>query len=87
MTGPHSVAKATRSSENRAEKRRLDDALEKGPEETVPGSNPVNVTRPPPSQGDHHFKRGITSAAPDDWIVKIAHRDNGLGVDRGHRRP
>ncbi len=40
------------------EKRRLDDALEEGLEETFPGSDPVNVTQPPPSKQDHHVKRG-----------------------------
>jgi hypothetical protein len=39
------------------EKRRLDDALEEGLEETFPASDPVNVTQPPPSKGDHHVKR------------------------------
>jgi hypothetical protein len=36
-----------------SEKRRLDEALE----ETFPGSDPVNVTQPPPSKADHHVKR------------------------------
>jgi hypothetical protein len=40
-----------------AEKRKLDEALEEGLEETFPGSDPVNVTQPPPSKGDHHIKR------------------------------
>jgi hypothetical protein len=40
-----------------AEKRRLDRALEEGLEETFPGSDPVNVTQPPPSKADHHVKR------------------------------
>ena len=40
-----------------AEKRRLDEALEEGLEETFPGSDPVNVTQPPPSKPDHHVKR------------------------------
>jgi hypothetical protein len=40
-----------------AEKRRLDQALEEGLEETFPGSDPVNVTQPPPSKADHHVKR------------------------------
>jgi hypothetical protein len=40
-----------------AEKRRLDEALEEGLEETFPGSDPVNVTQPAPSKGDHHIKR------------------------------
>jgi hypothetical protein len=39
------------------EKRRLDDALEEGLEETFPGSDPVNVTQPAPSQGDRHIRR------------------------------
>jgi hypothetical protein len=39
------------------EKRRLDDALEEGLEETFPGSDPVNVTQPAPSKPDHHVKR------------------------------
>lgn len=39
------------------EKRRLDDALEEGLQETFPGSDPVNVTQPAPSKADHHIKR------------------------------
>jgi hypothetical protein len=39
------------------EKRRLDEALEEGLEETFPGSDPVNVTQPPPSKADQHVKR------------------------------
>ena len=40
-----------------AEKRKLDEALEEGLEETFPASDPVNVTQPPPSKEDHHIKR------------------------------
>jgi hypothetical protein len=40
-----------------SEKRRLDQALDEGLEETFPGSDPVNVTQPPPSKADHHVKR------------------------------
>ncbi len=40
-----------------AEKRRLDDALEEGLEETFPGSDPVNVTQPAPTKGDQHIRR------------------------------
>jgi hypothetical protein len=54
MTGPRSDSKAAKKD---AEKRQLDDALEEGLEETFPGSDPVNVTQPPPSKGDHHVKR------------------------------
>ncbi|WP_197086900.1 hypothetical protein [Bradyrhizobium sp. LTSPM299] len=39
-----------------AEKRRLDDALEEGLEETFPGSDPVSVTQPAPSTGDRPVK-------------------------------
>jgi hypothetical protein len=53
MTGPRSDEKGAKE----AEKRRLDEALEEGLEETFPGSDPVNVTQPPPSKGDHHVKR------------------------------
>jgi hypothetical protein len=53
MTGPRSDPKDAKSTE----KRRLDQALEEGLEETFPGSDPVNVTQPPPSKGDHYVKR------------------------------
>jgi hypothetical protein len=53
MTGPRPDPKDGKA----AEKRRLDRALEEGLEETFPGSDPVNVTQPPPSKGDHHVKR------------------------------
>ena len=52
-----SKPKATDTKAAAAEKRRLDDALEEGLEETFPGSDPVNVTQPPPSKEDHHVKR------------------------------
>jgi hypothetical protein len=51
------VSKAARVAEKQAEKRRLDDALEEGLEETFPGSDPVNVTQPAPSKGDRVVKR------------------------------
>jgi hypothetical protein len=57
MTEPrraHADDAATPASE---EERRLDDALEEGLEETFPGSDPVNVTQPPPSKEDQHIKR------------------------------
>jgi len=53
MTGLRSDPKDAKATE----KRRLDEALEEGLEETFPGSDPVNVTQPPPSKGDHHLKR------------------------------
>jgi hypothetical protein len=39
-------------------KKRLDDALELGLEETFPGSDPVSVTQPPHSSHDRP-KRGV----------------------------
>ena len=57
MTGPRAVSSTDKSSQDRAEKRRLDDALEEGLKETFPASDPVNVTQPAPSKGDHHVKR------------------------------
>ncbi len=53
MTGPRSRAHAAEDKE----KRQLDEALEEGLEETFPGSDPVNVTQPPPSKGDRHIRR------------------------------
>jgi len=53
MTGSRPRPKAA----DDAEKRRLDQALEEGLEETFPGSDPVNVIQPAPSKGDHHVRR------------------------------
>ena len=53
MTGPRSKDEGPKD----ADKRRLDEALEEGLEETFPGSDPVNVTQPAPSKADHHDKR------------------------------
>lgn len=39
------------------EKKKLDEALEKGLEESFPGSDPVNVTQPAPSRHDQDIKR------------------------------
>jgi hypothetical protein len=58
MTTPRTVPASDAGRRDREEKRRLDDALEEGLEETFPASDPVNVTQPPPSKGDHHVKRG-----------------------------
>ena len=53
MTGPRSKPENAKD----AEKRRLDDALEEGLEETFPASDPVNVIQPAPSKADDHTKR------------------------------
>ena len=57
MTGPRIIAPAETGSADREEKRRLDDALDEGLEETFPASDPVNVIQPAPSKGDRHIKR------------------------------
>jgi hypothetical protein len=54
------------------EKRRLDEALERGLEDTFPASDPVNVTQPPSSPADRKDKkrgfraglRGSSSSSP-----------------------
>jgi hypothetical protein len=56
MTGPRSDLKEAKAVKAR-EKRLLDQALDEGLEETFPASDPVNVTQPPPSRGDHRVKR------------------------------
>jgi hypothetical protein len=57
MTGPIRDSKSAEKTRQSAEKRRLDEALEEGLEETFPASDPVNVTQPAPTKGDHHIKR------------------------------
>jgi hypothetical protein len=45
------------------ERRRLEEALEEGLEETFPASDPPNVTQPPPTRGDREVRRkGLTRA-------------------------
>ena len=57
MTTPRKVSSDDAGSQDRTEKRQLDDALEEDLEASFPASDPVNVTQPPPSKGDHHVKR------------------------------
>ena len=57
MTRPRIVAPVETGSADREEKRQLDEALAEGLKETFPASDPVNVTQPAPSKGDHHVKR------------------------------
>ncbi len=51
------MQRSARKAAREAEKTRLDAALEEGLEETFPASDPVNVTQPPPSKGDHDVER------------------------------
>jgi len=39
------------------ERKRAEDSLEKGLEDTFPASDPINVTQPPPSAADKRPKR------------------------------
>jgi hypothetical protein len=57
MSGPRKADRNDAGAAAQEEKRRLDDALEEGLEETFPGSDPVNVTQPPPSKQDRRVKR------------------------------
>ncbi len=57
MTGPRTKPRIKPDRSGEAEKRHLDAALEEGLEETFPGSDPVNVTQPPPTRSDHHIRR------------------------------
>ena len=50
-----SGSKAKQVKEN--EKRRLEQALEEGLEETFPASDPVNVAQPAPTRGDLRIHR------------------------------
>jgi hypothetical protein len=52
MNGPRSKPEDVAD----AEKRRLEEALEEGLEETFPGSDPVSVTQPAPSKAGPHGK-------------------------------
>ena len=56
MTGPGSDPKGAKGTKG-TEKRRLEEELEEGLEETFPGSDPVSVTQPAPSKADHPDRR------------------------------
>jgi hypothetical protein len=53
MSEPRSHPETTEE----VEKRRLDEALQEGLEETFPGSDPVNVTQPAPTRCDRYIRR------------------------------
>ncbi|MBN9042646.1 MAG: hypothetical protein BGP05_13270 [Rhizobiales bacterium 62-47] len=48
---------ANEDAKPKTDKEKLDKALDKGLEESFPGSDPVNVTQPPPSREDKDIKR------------------------------
>ncbi len=51
---------------SQSEKDKLDKALERGLEESFPGSDPVNVTQPPPSSEDSKDKQKQSQTAADE---------------------
>jgi len=48
----HEVDEKTRREREGARKRKLEKSLEQGLEDSFPGSDPINVTQPPPSVAD-----------------------------------
>ena len=46
------VDEKTKRDKEEAHKRRLEKSLEQGLEDSFPGSDPINVTQPPPTKGD-----------------------------------
>ena len=57
MTGPHTKSSGGKKPGKSQRDEALEEALEEGLEETFPGSDPVNVTQPAPSNGDQHVRR------------------------------
>ena len=51
------VGQETVKHETPGEKKRLDEALEQGLEDSFPASDPINVTQPPPSKEDRDDKK------------------------------
>jgi hypothetical protein len=47
----------SRPDKDKTDKKKLDEALDKGLEESFPGSDPVSVTQPAPSKQDQDIKR------------------------------
>ena len=52
----HEVDEKTRRERDEAQKRKLEKSLEQGLEDSFPGSDPINVTHPPPSAADKKKK-------------------------------
>ena len=48
------------------EKKKLDEALEKGLEDSFPASDPINVTQPPPSKKDREDKAPPVARRTED---------------------
>lgn len=54
---PREHDKTSEDKTSKEEKKRLDEALERGLEESFPASDPVNVTQPPKSLPDKQEKK------------------------------
>ena len=48
----HELDEMARREKERAQRRKLEKSLEQGLEDSFPGSDPINVTQPPPSVAD-----------------------------------
>lgn len=57
MPGPRTPDPNDTASAAREDKRRLDDALEVGLEDTFPASDAVNIIQPAPSRADRRVRR------------------------------
>jgi hypothetical protein len=52
----NAVDEKTKRERDEAQKRKLEKSLEQGLEDSFPGSDPINVTQPPPSVADKKKK-------------------------------
>jgi hypothetical protein len=52
----HEVGEKTGRERDEAHNRKLEKSLEQGLEDSFPGSDPINVTQPPPSAADKKKK-------------------------------
>jgi hypothetical protein len=82
MTGRIADRKPASKGQKSAEKRRLDDALEEGLEETFPGSDPVNASSRRLEGRAAHQARRPRRQGEAGRVVDILH-NNALGVHHG----
>ena len=52
----HELDEKARRDRDEAQRRKLEKSLEQGLEDSFPGSDPINVTQPPPSAADKKKK-------------------------------
>ena len=89
MTGPRSVAPVETGSADREEKRRLDDALEEGLEETFPAVRPGQCHPAGALEGRPATSSGGTSGSGAGAALsrKYPFITDALCADRGRLRP